>query len=975
MNSASFSLTANQKVHHPRDVENQQPVIREGSFHSLLSFMGTNRVVPTPWEIFSSSPSQQSPTNSARQLPSLLTTSRNELLKTLESKDFSEVIRHEVNYCYEFIDVNLQQEFKEFLNHFGKGRSGDFLILTLLIVTFLLFPQVVCQLIFTINGYYRLYPSSTNASISYALAFLSFFCVTGCYLIGWILFFQDRISSCACIQCLIDTSKPRSIHQASSSSTAEIPATEEIPRKKLSKGQLLDILNAVFMLLLQFFFVFEFLKLVFNLNCFNSEEHLDKVQSYGSGVVYVMINMFGNDSCVPDSDRAHKIGFLNAHSIQLFILPFIFFKGLPQTPFKLIWVNYIIAVITFFGAIISVSAYDSLPTGIIWMLITFFSIQDFQVRNMIIFLSTRNVKETMVSRDKAMEENHANEMRSLIANVAHDLKTVSNYGILESCWIYSFFQQPLASFTTGVDYIQIAMDEFEATLAPSIQSPGRQLVDTVQQCLVNIRNTNAFMLMTINRCIDYTKVTKGLKLKPHLETIDIMETIQLPLQCMRNIQSKMQIVVAPPTGKTICSHVITDKLWLQENLLCLLSNAVKYSNDGIITISLRLQSIHHHAGEMDDKSEEQDSSQPSNSHANVSHTLDGRPNMAELVRSLSQSSNSSSNAAIHGGATQNMLVVEVEDTGIGMTDEAMKILFNPFNQTQRLAGGTGLGLFSLAKRVEALHGKYGVRRRRDGRQGSLFWFAVPYRPDHFMAEVYAKEGQSFRSALSVEVKGEQSAKDRVAFKRTNLPNHSPGTETILQLSNESLVPLTVFRSMPSGKKFIEDVHISTDASLRTTIRETISPSSSIATEPSRSEQSLHILVVDDSPSIMKMATMMLKKLGHLVVGAENGQIAVNTFRDTLHKDCPTKRFDIIIMDLQMPVMDGLEAISRIRDMEKSVKHCLPPGSLFKPAWIVGCSANSDLETEEAAIRAGATTFMTKPYNVTTLCSVIAEATL
>jgi hypothetical protein len=83
-----------------------------------------------------------------------------------------------------------------------------------------------------------------------------------------------------------------------------------------------------------------------------------------------------------------------------------------------------------------------------------------------------------------------------------------------------------------------------------------------------------------------------------------------------------------------------------------------------------------------------------------------------------------------------MMVIEVEDTGIGMTDDAMKMLFNPFNQTQRLAGDTGLGLFSLAKRVEALQGKYEVRRRRDGRQDCLFWFAMRYRPDHFMAVVY-----------------------------------------------------------------------------------------------------------------------------------------------------------------------------------------------------------------------------------------------
>ena len=63
----------------------------------------------------------------------------------------------------------------------------------------------------------------------------------------------------------------------------------------------------------------------------------------------------------------------------------------------------------------------------------------------------------------------------------------------------------------------------------------------------------------------------------------------------------------------------------------------------------------------------------------------------------------------------------------------MTTLFTPFKQAQRLAGGTGLGLYSLAKRMEAINGYYGVQKRRDGLQGSLFWFAFPYKPDTMTA--------------------------------------------------------------------------------------------------------------------------------------------------------------------------------------------------------------------------------------------------
>ncbi len=55
-----------------------------------------------------------------------------------------------------------------------------------------------------------------------------------------------------------------------------------------------------------------------------------------------------------------------------------------------------------------------------------------------------------------------------------------------------------------------------------------------------------------------------------------------------------------------------------------------------------------------------------------------------------------------------MLLFEVSDHGIGLSDEMMGNLFKPFKQAQRLAGGTGLGLYSLAKRIDAIGGFYGA---------------------------------------------------------------------------------------------------------------------------------------------------------------------------------------------------------------------------------------------------------------------------
>ena len=528
------------------------------------------------------------------------------------------------------------------------------------------------------------------------------------------------------------------------------------------------------------------------------------------------------------------------------------------------------------------------------------------------------------------------------------------------------------------------------------------MVEAIQHCLANIRNTNTFMLMTINRCIDYTKVTKGLKLLPHIETTDWMETIQLPLQCMRNIQSKITIAVAPHVGKPICSHLVTDRLWLQENLLCLLSNAVKYSTDGEVTIRFHIKRLDH-LDDWDNEDEEDDSdddeearllvrahrpgasslnpSSPrrqipdSDEPAMISFTSTGKPNMASLVRSMSQKSTASS---VNDNPNRKMLVVEVEDTGIGMTDEAMKILFNPFNQTQRLAGGTGLGLFSLAKRVEALHGKYGVRRRRDGRQGSLFWFAVPYRPDHFMAEVYATNNAatSPKAAISI-VPSDKKAETRnpspPSFNRASAPTVADVTEAPLPCTLSPDVVTVEQSAALLHRANLPKLNIDTSQPPSLSNHGMLSPR--IALSPRSSGPNLRVLVVDDSPAILKMAGLMLKKLGHTVSTAENGQIAVNMVRDTIgdiESGEMKQRYDIIVMDLQMPVMDGLEAISRIRAAEDELLPDNVNNKLIRH-WIIGCSANSDMETQEAAINAGASMFMSKPYNVTSFCSAIAES--
>ncbi len=562
----------------------------------------------------------------------------------------------------------------------------------------------------------------------------------------------------------------------------------------------------------------------------------------------------------------------------------------------------------------------------------------------------------------------------------------------------------------------------------------------IKQCLQNIRDTNTFMLMTINRCIDYTKASRGFKLVPKYETLDLLETLKLPLDCMKNIQERIHIALKPLEMPEICSHIITDKQWLQENILCLLSNAVKYSTGGEVTIAVYLTKMEKAdlttstnvpsdrdnsllpAGVSDrlirssladrwrsqisqtfsnfrfstksaskptnqkSKDCELDVEEPSgpapllSSAANSFNSIQSLPKLKTALSFISRQKSQLFN--IEEGnekstcqretkkeeikdqsplkSTNNQkspvthhIRFDVEDTGIGMSAEAMGQLFSPFKQAQRLAGGTGLGLYSLAKRVEALNGSYGVMKRSDGKQGSLFWFSIPYRPDHTTADLYSnmeketeflseKEEQRSESGFNESFRPDRCSNKGVQCRRRN--------------------------------------------SLEFGIYEMKIPK-------------LQILLVDDSPSIVKMSSMMLKRQGHAIEIADNGQ---NALKRIQHQWTSNQRgFDIILMDLQMPVMDGLEATRRLRNLEKESPPWLQPIATTSTnssprsklaqvyeVWsrsypshhyhhaVIGVSANSDDETAREAVKAGVDAFLPKPFSMdlfnTTVIKVLSK---
>jgi CheY-like chemotaxis protein len=298
--------------------------------------------------------------------------------------------------------------------------------------------------------------------------------------------------------------------------------------------------------------------------------------------------------------------------------------------------------------------------------------------------------------------------------------------------------------------------------------------------------------------------------------------------------------------------------------------------------------------------------------------------------------------------------IEVEDQGIGISADEMKDLFAPFRQAQRLTGGTGLGLFSLAKRSESLLGHYGVEPRSDGSQGIKFWFSFPYQPDKAMAKVL-ELGKDGASSLTVT--------PSPSGKRTPLGGYGSPKEP-----RKLLNPINT--ELPTEKEILQD---SPRDRSNVPFRSPSPPKRFEFSEEGTEEQIQHkimnILIVDDSMLIIRVVTNLLIGEGHTVVAATNGVEAIDRLNEQLDKS-DGQPFDVILMDMQMAVMDGIEATRRIRSFEAERMK-----SIFSSAkddkeldilkkldcyqCIIALSANLDNRTIERAYGAGVDDYVLK----------------
>jgi two-component system sensor histidine kinase/response regulator len=371
---------------------------------------------------------------------------------------------------------------------------------------------------------------------------------------------------------------------------------------------------------------------------------------------------------------------------------------------------------------------------------------------------------------------------------------------------------------------------------------------------------------------------------------------------------------------------------------------------------------------------------------------------------------------------------EVHDTGIGVSREARTRIFEAFSQadgsTTRKYGGTGLGLAISKQLVELMGGRIGVDNALT--QGSIFWFTVTFDkrrvdPDEPGFSLTALQGQRVLivdehpascAKLADQLKAWQLTCDSVGDSMVALGRLADAAslgqpydiaildmdlartsglslaaairaETatratrIVLLSDDRLaadpvqrreagVAYQLIKPVRAGDLFECIASRPRGAPLPALTAPAVRAEAIPATPPASGQRvadtaskpgQRHVLLAEDNPVNVEVATAMLDSLGLSVHCARNGAEALQAARE--------RHYDVVLMDCQMPVMDGMAATAEIRRLERD-----STGGRSLP--IIAITANALQGDRETCLAAGMDDYLSKPFTQAQLSSLLAR---
>lgn len=434
------------------------------------------------------------------------------------------------------------------------------------------------------------------------------------------------------------------------------------------------------------------------------------------------------------------------------------------------------------------------------------------------------------------------------------------------------------------------------------------------------------MKLTISQTMDIAKVMTGSKLTPRYVSVavsTIIKRISIVIEGYSK-QVPIKFSVAPDVNE----NIFADEEWIWQMLLNLLTNACKFTDTGAIDVSICLSST--------------------------------------IVENMTY------------------LLYEVHDTGIGLTEDQRRRTFSVFSQLQKGAStGTGLGLYGLKVRAEAMGGVCGVRPNSSSctGSGSVFWFAVPYRPDTMEQQLARTDTASFRATVS-----DVGNPRKKFFPLGNAPQVFPSSSSSSPTQSSSSKYATAVATAPitadGSSRSMEGI-ASTDPLIGAVFSHTqtglASAEPSCSFEAGQYSEALDNIstnsisgggggavpypllgsiafVIDDMMTIRKLMAKTLQRANFEKVECfENGAKALAAMK--------VREATIIFSDLQMPVMSGLEMIERFRAFEEAA---LASGARTKRQIVIAVTANGQEVEDNLVGPNGFDKVLLKPFNMTEL---------